>query len=287
LDHIYDKWYKTVFPANGFLLIRIREEGPQSFTGTGDHMEKRYAVMADIHGNVWALQAVLEDAAERNATDYINLGDSLYGPLKPNDTYALLREKNIISIAGNQDRLIISASSQQIAENPTLQYVLEDLDDEAIDWLNHLPSSMVLDKTLFLCHGAPGSDTTYLLEDVSSGIPRIRDNHAISQLLEGQDFPVFLCGHSHLPHTVQLAFGKIVINPGSVGLPAFSDDAPVLHRMETGSPHADYALLEKKNNVWQVIHVKVPYTHYEATRQAGSLGREDWGYALLNGRAKG
>ena len=62
--------------------------------------------------------------------------------------------------------------------------------------------------------------------------------------------PLILCGHTHLPRVVALSSGQLVVNPGSVGLPAYADDAPVAHAMQTFSPHASYAILESGPSGW-------------------------------------
>ena len=97
---------------------------------------------------------------------------------------------------------------------------------------------------------------------------------------------VGLCGHSHLPRTVELPDGRLIINPGSVGLPAYSDTVAVLpHAMETGSPHARYAVIERADAGWRVEHVAVPYDWEAASLAAASNGRTDWAEWLRTGRA--
>ena len=67
-------------------------------------MSEKIAVMADIHGNTWALDAVLADIKHREITQIVNLGDCVYGSLDPAGTLERLMGANMISIAGNQDR---------------------------------------------------------------------------------------------------------------------------------------------------------------------------------------
>ena len=107
-------------------------------------MTTRLAILADIHANIWALEAVLAHA-EGNAVDaMVNLGDSLYGPLKPRATYErLMEEQVLVTIQGNQDRLIYEAGERDLAAIPTLAYVIRDLGEEPIHWLNELPRTAV------------------------------------------------------------------------------------------------------------------------------------------------
>ena len=67
------------------------------------------AVLSDIHGNRWALAAVLDDIGRRGITRLLNLGDSLYGPLDPAGTAALLLGLDCLSIRGNEDRILLDA----------------------------------------------------------------------------------------------------------------------------------------------------------------------------------
>jgi diadenosine tetraphosphatase ApaH/serine/threonine PP2A family protein phosphatase len=164
---------------------------------------------------------------------------------------------------------------------------MDELGGEAVEWLKSLPPSAVVDGEIFLCHGTPSSDTTYLLEDVSSGGPVVRTEGEILELLGGVGEPVILCGHSHVPRIVKLMNGQMVVNPGSVGLPAYDDDLPVRHFMETYSPHASYAVLEKTAAGWEVTLHRVVYDWDEAALQAKRIGANDWAVGIATGRMRG
>src|SRR6266404_234997 len=208
---------------------------------------QRIAIIADIHANVWALDAVLSDIRREGVEVVVNLGDVLYGPLAPRATFErLLGEKVVLTVRGNQDRQIYDGSFK----NPTLNFVIEDLGEETICWLKGLPETAVFEDEIFLCHGTPSSDETYLLEDVALGRAFLKSDEEIVRLVGDVRHPVILCGHSHVPRLVRLASGQTILNPGSVGLPAYSDDLPVPHVMETYSPHASYAILTRTSAGW-------------------------------------
>jgi diadenosine tetraphosphatase ApaH/serine/threonine PP2A family protein phosphatase len=245
----------------------------------------RIGVIADIHANVWALEAVLSDAGRRGITDFVDLGDILYGPLEPLPTYQRLRNVNLLAgVQGNQDRLIYEATAEGLTSNPTLGFVVDELGAEPIEWLRRLPRSAVFEDEVFLFHGTPSSDASYLLEDVSSGRPLLRTPAEIKRLLGNIPQPVALCGHTHIPRLVQLPNGPLILNPGSVGLPAYDDDNPVPHFMETYSPHAQYAILEKRPTGWDVSFHRVAYDHGAAAAAARRLNREDWARGIESGR---
>ena len=248
-------------------------------------MLRKLGIIADVHGNSLALDAVLHDAAERGVERLVDLGDTLYGPLRPLEAYHLFRRAPLVAgVAGNQDRALYQASQTDVAANRKLSFVINDLGPEPLAWLRSLPPTAVVDDEIFLCHGTPASDTTYLLEDVSSGHPLVRAEAEIMTLLSGVTQPVVLCGHSHMPRVVQLANGQLIVNPGSVGLPAYDDDAPVTHFMETFSPHASYAILEQNRAGWSVALHRVPYNWDEAAKQALGLEARDWAQGIATGR---
>ena len=59
------------------------------------------AAISDVHGNRWALEAVLADIDSRGVRRIVNLGDSLYGPLAPAETASMLLNLNLPTIQGN------------------------------------------------------------------------------------------------------------------------------------------------------------------------------------------
>ncbi len=245
----------------------------------------KIAILSDIHGNIHALEAVVADAMEKGAGQLLNLGDILYGPIAPRATYDFLMSRDMVTISGNQDRQIYDATPDEIATNPTMRFISDDLGSEPIDWLRHLPFDYQLNDDIYLCHGTPDDDLVYLLEDVSTGHARVRDDSAILELLAGNTSPVILCGHTHIPRSVTLSTGQLVVNPGSVGLPAYDDELPVPHVMENFRPHASYALLEKRGKGWLIGHHSVPYDWELATEKARARGRLDWAHSLSTGRA--
>lgn len=213
----------------------------------------RFAVIADIHGNRWALEAVLEDIARQHVSTILNLGDDLFGPLDQAGTSEILSRLHLPSVAGNQD------------EHSPMPLRLE------------LPGMM-------LFHGTPAANDVYLLETVHSrGVSPATPGEIEARLGPGLLPPLLLCGHTHIPRVVTALNGTLIVNPGSVGLPAYSDETPFPHVMETGSPHARYAILERHDAGWHVCQQQIPYAHEDAAGFALRNGREDWAFCLRNG----
>src|SRR5215831_14916030 len=103
-------------------------------------MDEALAVLADIHGNIWALEAVLADIRRRGITRIVDLGDSLSGPLEPRATAARLMQEQIPSLCGNDDRVLFPLSG---VESPRLEYVRRALTPEQMAWLQSQPATRV------------------------------------------------------------------------------------------------------------------------------------------------
>lgn len=239
----------------------------------------RTAIISDIHGNIDALQAVLFDINNRGIKAIYNLGDSLYGPLFPLETYELLVKENIRSIRGNCDRILVEHNT----DNPTVQFVQDLLEEEHKEWISDLPFSLQTEDCYF-CHGTPTSDESYLLEEISPTGSKLKKTEDILKLVDGISQNIIFCGHTHIPRVVYLPNNKIVINPGSVGLPAYEDELPIYHKMESGAPYANYTIVTKKEADWIIEQIHVPYNRDAAIRQSEKNGRMDWAIALQTGR---
>ena len=214
----------------------------------------------------------------------LNLGDCLYGPLDPRGTAELLIARDIPTVRGNEDRLIV-APPGEAGGCPTLSFVLSRLDAEHLRWLESLPPTRATDDRLLLCHGSPRDDTEYLLFEVTPEGRRRREPEQVQALLPPAGEALVLCGHDHLQRTVALPDGRLVVNPGSVGLPAYADDQPQPHAMEAGTPHARCSLLRPARDAWEVEHLRIDYDWSAAAFAAERNGRPDWAHALRTGRA--
>lgn len=245
----------------------------------------RIALISDIHGNLPALNAVLADIETHRVDRIINLGDICYGPLWPRETWERLRTLDLPTIQGNQDRDLYDHDVGLLHTRPTLRDNVEALGKAGLSWLRELPKTLKLDA-VYACHGTPDSDLVYLLEDVSHGDAQLRSEQALLQLLGKRLEPVIVCGHTHTPRNIRLSNDQLIVNPGSVGLPAYDDLEPIPHRMQTGAPAARYALIERdQRNRWQAELRSVDYDFESAARRAEHNGRPDWAGWLRSGHA--
>ncbi len=241
----------------------------------------RIALLADIHGNLAALEAVAADLRRRGADRVVNLGDSLSGPLLPRETAHYLMSVGWLGIAGNHERQILTDGPE--GRGPSDAYARSRLQPEQFEWIASLPACRQLTADVFLCHGTPASDREYLLETAVPGGVRPATRAEINHRLSGQRSAVVACAHSHVPRAVRTGRGQLLVNPGSVGLPAFDDVEPVAHVVETGSPDARYAILEEDRGSWTASLIAVPYAHEPMAALARQRERPDWAAALRTG----
>jgi predicted phosphodiesterase len=241
----------------------------------------KIAILSDIHGNLVALQAVLRDIAQQGVDQTVNLGDILSGPLNPAETADLLMSLDLPTIRGNHERQLLSHPPESMGASDRFAY--ERLSTSQLDWIKGLPLEMQLDGDILLVHGAPADDLQYLLETVDATGVRPASVAEITGRIEGVSQEMVVCGHTHIPRSLRLPDGRHVINPGSVGLQAYEDINPAPHVVQTGSPEARYAIVERKGTDWSIDLRKVAYGHRAAADLARRNGRPDWAVALRTG----
>ncbi|WP_166242985.1 metallophosphoesterase family protein [Paenibacillus turpanensis] len=245
-------------------------------------MPQKIAVISDIHSNRFALEAVLKNISDRGIQTIVNLGDSLFGPIDPLGTAKLLMEnENMIHIMGNCDQLLLERENA----SPTYQFVKPRIHREVEDWLRSFRKKCSIDNILF-CHGTPHSNEQYMLEEVGEKGARYKEADQLTEETALLSESYVVCGHSHVFRSVYLPNGKMIVNAGSVGLPAYYDECPYPHVMESGSPYAVYLIAtEIGERLWGFEHVMLPYDWKRASAAARANGREDYAYAIETGRA--
>jgi diadenosine tetraphosphatase ApaH/serine/threonine PP2A family protein phosphatase len=216
----------------------------------------RYAILADIHSNLNAFEAVLRDLEARGGFDVIwCLGDIVgYGP-DPHECVELLQKYEHICVAGNHDwaavnRIDVSHFNPDAAV--ANRWTGENITENDKEYLEFLPPSLN-ESDFTLVHGSPREPIwEYMLSvDVAN------DNFNVFTT------PYCLIGHSHIPlffenidgtvilqkfpdnAVVLLGDNRLVINPGSVGQPRDHD------------PRASYALYDSEKGV--IHHYRVDY----------------------------
>jgi predicted phosphodiesterase len=189
----------------------------------------RAAVLADIHANLPALDAVLAEPDVAGADVVVLLGDIALGPM-PGPTLDRLAElgDRAVWVHGNCERELITAFDGGEIPGPNgdqARATAALIDRNHRDRLDGLPLTVTLDidglgPTLF-CHASPRRDDEMLLVDSPP--------ERWAAALEGVEAGVVVCGHTHMPFD-RLMGGRRILNPSSVGMPY-------------GHPGAGWALL--------------------------------------------
>ena len=240
----------------------------------------KIAAISDIHGNLAALDAVLADIRTRDVDLIVNLGDILSGALQPSETAERLMALNLPTIRGNHERQVLAGDASRMG--PSDRRAHETIRPDQRQWLASLPASLELDDVL-LVHGTPASDLEYFLETVTAHGCRAATMDEVLSRAGSAKASLILCGHTHIPRSVRLDDGRLIVNPGSVGLQAYDDERPFFHVMETATPHAKYAIATKDNGLWQAEHISVAYDWAQAAAMAEANGRADWVLPLKTG----
>ncbi|HYC72137.1 MAG TPA: metallophosphoesterase family protein [Opitutaceae bacterium] len=241
----------------------------------------KIAILADIHSNAPALEAVLADLSGGACDLLVQLGDAFNGPVDPAGVARLLRGREMIHIRGNGERMVTSPNPRD--RSKSAEFGRARLGAADLEWIAAWPATCS-HAAFFACHGSPTSDEEYLLEDPIGDTTRLLPADEINRRLAGRRAPLVLCAHSHVPRVVRVA-GSQIVNPGSVGLPAYRLDSPQPHLMEVGGPCARYAVAERRSAGWRVSHVAVPYDHDQAAALADQAGFADWAAVLRTGYA--
>ena len=186
-------------------------------------------MLADIHANLPALDAVLDEPDVVGADAVVLLGDIALGPMPAEtlDRLAALRDR-AVWVHGNCEREMVTAFDGGEVPGPNAADATASaglIGRAHRDRLDQLPLTVTLDidglgPTLF-CHASPRRDDEMLLVDSPPG--------RWADALDGVDAGVVVCGHTHMPFD-RLVGGRRVVNPSSVGMPY-------------GHPGAGWALL--------------------------------------------
>ncbi|MBI0583579.1 MAG: metallophosphoesterase family protein [Methanomassiliicoccus sp.] len=196
------------------------------------------ALISDVHANVVALEAVLEDMGGRGVERILCAGDIVgYYPY-PDETVSLLREREVMCIQGNHDRAVLSTGTGGM--NPqagsAAKWTANNIAPFSIAFLRSLPRHLSLELggvRVAMYHGAPFDDDHYIFEDEAEEV-----------LLRMAGCELLVLGHTHVPYIKRFPGGTIV-NPGSVGQP------------RDGDPDACYAIFDTDRR--RAAYLRVPY----------------------------
>jgi len=196
----------------------------------------RTALIADIHGNLVALRAVVADLTARHSDRIVCLGDVAGTGPQPGEAIEAIDQLRCEVVMGNTDEWLLEPTDEAIEDDDTRRIVeidlwaREQLTAEHLAALGRYRPRVELDG-LICYHGSPRSNTEALL-------PTTPDAE-LGTMLAGYEREVMAGGHTHTAMLRRFR-QSIVINPGSVGLP-FEQTASGAFR---NPPWAEYAIVE-------------------------------------------
>lgn len=232
----------------------------------------RIAILADIHGNRAALDAVLADIDALDVDEVLVAGD-LVGR-GPEGTCVVDRvvDRGWRALRGNHEDYILNFKRGAVPSDwhtldrwAASRFMGDELSDAAEAWIDALPPDLVAETApqVRVVHGSPSS--------YNEGLGPWTPDEDLQRHLDGVDERVLVCAHTHRPMTRRLG-DRLVVNTGSVGLPF------------NGDPRAQYVVLHDDAGRWDVERRAVDYDR-DATRRAyrstGFLDGGDSTAALL------
>jgi len=230
----------------------------------------RIAVLSDIHGVLPALEAVLAEPDVSGADRIVLCGDLAAGP-QPVETLDVLRAlgERAIWVRGNAERELVAlaggAGTTEI-QDPIAPWAARQLRPDQLSLLAGLPHPVTLQVRGFgdvlCCHGTPRSDEEVVLVDTR-----------LSRWLEALDGApdTVVCGHTHMPF-LRLVDRRLVINPGSIGMPY-------------GSAGAHWALLADGGVQLRRSTFDVEAAREQIRQSSGYPDVDEWTDYFLNARA--
>ena len=240
----------------------------------------KIAVISDIHGNMQALNAVIEDITEQECDSIFVLGDYAMAGPQPREAIQFfmdkLNNKKYNMIQGNTD-LMLAKYSEDLYDRlqdaapimaDAMKYDAKELDNLEKAFLLTLPEKMevTVDGVKFLLvHGSPRRNNEDILPDVRLD--------KVEEMLTGVKADVILCGHTHIPCGFQTRTKKTVINAGSVGRPF------------TPEPKACYLTIVVENGKCEYEHHFIEYDKnaaYEILRKRNFWGADVLANTLLD-----
>ncbi|MBB6215054.1 putative phosphoesterase [Anaerosolibacter carboniphilus] len=240
-------------------------------------MGRRIAFISDIHGNIKALEAVLQDLDEKgiSSENIYCLGDLVgYGP-RPNETIEFIKKYNIQSILGNYDEAVgfylptcgcnIESENDRMRSKNSLEWTAQHTTDENKEFLRNLEEQISLEiegYTVLLTHASPYSINDYVYES---------DTEKQEEIAEELDEDIVIFGHTHYPYYKKIE-NKIFINAGSVGRP------------KDGDNRACYCILELGEDI-SVEFIRIPYDIEKVAKEIeGSALLDVFAEVLRTGR---
>jgi diadenosine tetraphosphatase ApaH/serine/threonine PP2A family protein phosphatase len=227
----------------------------------------RYLVLTDIHANLEALDACLDDARQRGFDRTLVLGDLVGYGADPNAVIERVQQLRPTAVVrGNHDKVacgLEQAEGFNLVAKSAAHWTLDVLTPANRTWLAELPEGpTTVDELIEICHGSPFDEDAYIFDELDA-----------VRALKVSTRPLCLFGHTHYPASFELSNGefesygpspdaethlplrdgaKYLVNPGSVGQP------------RDGDPRAAYAIVDEKLKRVELFRLDYPIDQAQA-----------------------
>lgn len=233
----------------------------------------RIALIADIHGNLVALDAVLRALESESLDRIVCLGDvAVLGP-QPSGVLDRLRQLGCPVVMGNTDAWMLDGGPTYSPSAEILAWCRAQLAPSDLDFVRSFQPTVdvVLDDSheLLACHGSPRS-----FNDVISATTA---NEFLEPMLGGSNHRFIVGGHTHVQLVRRLG-ERYFINPGSVGLPGVGPGTPDLP-VNQDVRWAEFAILDADDDRHAIELRRLPLDLAEviaAARSSSMPGLEWW-----------
>lgn len=224
----------------------------------------QFAVVSDVHGNIFALEAVLRDLQKVSPDFVVCAGDLVGYGAHPNEVIDLVRQERIMTVMGNYDdgtgfdkpECGCAYTDPQMAQMgaQSLEWTKAQVAAENKAFLRGLLGRLEFrthGRKIAVVHGSPRRINEYLTVD--------RPEASIRRMIDAEGLNILICGHTHIPYVRQLD-NRYLINTGSVGKP------------KDGDPRAGYVLITLAEDTVEPVIRRVEYDAEKAARAVEAAG---------------
>jgi predicted phosphodiesterase len=218
----------------------------------------RIAILADIHGNLDALDVVLADAATQGLDGYVFAGDLVMNGPRPAETLDRIIELHAPGVIGNTDQEVLTGN------DPVGQWTAKHIGERGCTHLRSLPlaqritpsTSRSPDDDLLIVHSTPRSCWDLLVlapHPLGTTFTQTTPPEDAAQMLGDARANLIVYGHIHYASEGVIA-GQRVVSIGAVGYPF------------DGDRRAAYAIAEWNGRMWSISHRRVAYDYERVAR---------------------
>lgn len=215
----------------------------------------RIAIFSDVHGNRFALEAVLKDIESVKPDAIANLGDQIWGSGDPAGAWKLQQEIGAVMVRGNTDEFLSYEDKEFGPALGFVQWLRNQLPSDSAAQLMQLPIVQTIGDEVVVAHSNLKTPHEALFDTKETANIPIAEvtQQMLDQLASYPKAKVVVVGHTHT-EVIATHEGITFVNAGAVS------------RQKDGDPAARWVLLEKRWNRWSVSFRRVEYDLEAAVR---------------------